>query len=630
MAANTDLIVTGLDFDTIRSNLRTFIASKPEFTDYDFNDSALGTLLDLLAYNTYYNAFYTNMAANEGFLDTAQLYDSVVSRAKALGYTPTSARGASANIQLIFTSSVANGTFRSIRVAKDTRFNTTVNGSSYIFVAPQTYTITANSSGGFADFIKITEGVPLTHRFVYNRSSNTSFVLPNDNVDTTSITVTVTTAGNTQTYIRGDNILTTNSSSQVYFVDADKEERYKVYFGDGVIGKQPATSSVVAISYRVCNGPAPNGANSFSLVGGTIDGQSGITIVPIGRASGGAAIESIESVRFNAPLSYETQNRCVTIADYERILLRENPDIQAVSVWGGEDNVPPIYGKVFISAKPKNGTLFSTTRKNDIRASIIKYNVQSIDTEVVDPTYLYIIPEIDVRFNPTKTSRTPGELADVVAANVIAFETANLSRFGQKFRYSRFLDYLDSTDDSIVSTNATIRLRKSFVPSLLNINTYTLKFNHNLQRLGTKELISDVSQHPGYGSVTSSQFNYSGFNSFFDDNGFGTLRIYYPSGVGRLGRIYTNYTAGSVDYETGTVTINDFVPTSFVGEEMSIVAAPVNPNILPLRNQILLMSQCVVNIIDDNTNRTVATASNIETIGQTATLLTPTGRLYNF
>lgn len=630
MAANTDLIVTGLDFDTIRSNLRTFIASKPEFTDYDFNDSALGTLLDLLAYNTYYNAFYANMAANEGFIDTAQLYDSVVSRAKALGYTPTSARGASANIQLIFTSSVANGTFRSIRVAKDTRFNTTVNGSSYIFVAPQTYTITANSSGGFADFIKITEGVPLTHRFVYNRSSNTSFVLPNDNVDTTSITVTVTTAGNTQTYIRGDNILTTNSSSQVYFVDADKEERYKVYFGDGVIGKQPATSSVVAISYRVCNGPAPNGANSFSLVGGTIDGQSGITIVPIGRASGGAAIESIESVRFNAPLSYETQNRCVTIADYERILLRENPDIQAVSVWGGEDNVPPIYGKVFISAKPKNGTLFSTTRKNDIRASIIKYNVQSIDTEVVDPTYLYIIPEVDVRFNPTKTSRTPGELADAVAANVIAFEAANLSRFGQKFRYSRFLDYLDSTDDSIVSTNATIRLRKSFVPSLLNINTYTLKFNHTLQRLGTKELISGVSQHPGYGSVTSSQFNYSGFNSFFDDNGFGTLRIYYPSGAGRLGRIYTNYTAGSIDYETGTITINDFVPTSFVGEEMSIVAAPVNPNILPLRNQILLMSQCVVNIIDDNTNRTVATASNIETIGQTATLLTPTGRLYNF
>jgi hypothetical protein len=274
--------------------------------------------------------------------------------------------------------------------------------------------------------------------------------------------------------------------------------------------------------------------------------------------------------------------------------------------------------------------LFSTTRKNDIRNSITRYNVQSIDVEVVDPTYLYIIPEIDVRYNPTQTSRTPGELADAVATKVIQFEAANLSRFGQKFRYSRFLDFLDSADDAIVSTNATIRLRKTFIPSLLNINSYTLKFNHTLQRLGTKELIGGVSQHPGYGSITSSQFVYSDFNSFFDDNGFGTLRIYYPSGTGRLGRVYTNYSAGTIDYETGTVTISDFVPTSFVGEEMSIVAAPINPNIMPLRNQILLMSQSVVNVIDDNTNRTVATASNIETIGQTATLLTPTGRLYNF
>jgi hypothetical protein len=220
MPANTDLIVTGLDYDTIRANLRTFIAAKPEFTDYDFNDSALGTLLDLLAYNTYYNAFYVNMAANESFLDTAQLYDSVVSHAKKLGYTPTSARGASANVKLIFTNSVANTTFRSIRVAKDTKFTTTVNGTSYTFVAPQTYTITANTDNGFSEYIRITEGVPLTHRFLFNRASNTSFVLPNDSVDTSSITVTVTTSGNTQNYVKADDILTINSSSQIYFVEA--------------------------------------------------------------------------------------------------------------------------------------------------------------------------------------------------------------------------------------------------------------------------------------------------------------------------------------------------------------------------------------------------------------------------
>jgi hypothetical protein len=628
MPANTDLIVTGLDYDTIRANLRTFIAAKPEFTDYDFNDSALGTLLDLLAYNTYYNAFYVNMAANESFLDTAQLYDSVVSHAKKLGYTPISARGASANVKLIFTSAVANTTFRSIRVPKDTKFTSTVNGVSYTFVAPQTYTITANSDNGFTDYIRITEGVPLTHRYIFNRTSNTAFVLPNDNVDTSSISVTVTTSGDTQTYIKSDDILTVNSSSQVYFVEADKEQRYKIAFGDGVLGKLPATSSIVAISYRVCNGAAPNGATNFNIVGSTIDGQSGIYIEPVGRASGGAAIESIESVRFNAPLQYETQNRSVTAYDYERILLRENPDIQAVAVWGGEENVPPIYGKVFVCPKPKNGTLFSTNRKTDIRTSVRKFNVQSIDVEVVDPTYLYIMPEIDVRYIPSQTARTAGEIADAISNKVIAYETAYLSRFGQRFRYSRFLDYLDSVDDAIVSTNANIRLRKTFVPNLTGINTYNLKFNHKLQRLGS---ITDTVQNSAFGCLTSSQFEHAGFNSYFDDNGYGTLRIYHTTGVGGIStRLYTNTTAGTIDYETGSVTISNFVPGSISGSELSIVVAPVNPNIIPIRNQILLMSQTIVNVIDDNTNNIVAVSSNVDTIGQTATLLTPTGRLYNF
>ena len=628
MPANTDLIVTGLDYDTIRANLRTFIAAKPEFTDYDFTDSALGTLLDLLAYNTYYNAFYVNMAANEGFLDTAQLYDSVVSHAKKLGYTPTSARGASANVKLIFTNSTANTTFRSIRVAKDTKFTASVNGVSYTFVAPQTYTITANAENGFSEYIKITEGVPLTHRYIFNRSSNTSFVLPNDNVDTSSITVTVTTSGNTQTYIKSNDVLTINSSSQVYFVEADKEQKYRVVFGDGVLGKLPATSSVVAISYRVCNGAAPNGAAEFNLVGSTIDGQNGIYIEPVGRASGGASIESIESVRFNASLQYETQNRSVTAYDYERIILRENPDIQAVTVWGGEENVPPIYGKVFVCPKPKNGTLFSTNRKNDIRTSVRKFNVQSIDVEIVDPTYLYIMPEIDTRYIPTNTAKTPGELASAMTNKVIAYESEYLSRFGQRFRYSRFLDYLDSVDDAIVSTNANIRLRKTFVPNLTGINTYTLKFNHKIQRLGS---VSDGAQNSAFGCLTSSSFEYAGFTSFFDDNGYGTIRIYHTTGInGVSSRVYTNNTAGTIDYNTGTVIISDFVAGSFSGSELSIVVSPTNPNIIPIRNQILLMSQTIVNVVDDYTGKTVAVASNVDTMGQTATLLTPTGRLYNF
>lgn len=630
MATNTDLVVTGLDFDTIRANLRTYIASKPEFTDYDFNDSALGTLLDLLAYNTYMNAFYANMATNESFLDTAQQYDSVVSHAKTLGYFPTSARGSTANVQLIFTSSIANNTFRSIRVPKNTQFTATVNGTSYTFVTPQTYTITANSSGGFADYVNIKEGIPLTHRYVFNRTSNTSFVLPNENVDTTSITVSVTTSGNVQTYVPADDLMTSNSSSQIFFIEADRQKKYKISFGDGVLGKLPATASIVTVNYRVCNGIAPNGANSFSLSNTTIDGQSDITIVPVGRASGGAEIESIESLRFNAPRAYETQNRTVTSQDYERIVLKQNPDIQAISVWGGEENDPPIYGKVFVAAKPRNSTVFSLNRKAEIIADIKKYNVQSIDVEMVDPSYLYIVPEVTVRYDASATNLTPGELASAVAARVISFETNNLSNFNKSFRYSRFLDWLDGTDDSIRTTNANIRLRKMFVPSTTVASNHTITFNTALQKLGPAELISGVSRHPGYGAVTSSSFTYGTNESFFDDNGFGTLRVYYRSLAGRLGRIYTNYNAGTIDYENGIVNINSFSASAYSGSGISVFVSPYSPNITPVRNQILLISQTRIDIVNDKTNQTVATASNIDTIGQTATIQTPSIRLYNF
>ena len=627
MAVNNDLIIAGLDFDTIRANLRNYMASKPEFTDYDFGDSALGTLLDLLAYNTYYNAFYANMATNEGFIDTAQQYDSVVSHAKALGYMPTSARSASANVKMIFTSSIANSTFRSISIPKNTRFTTVVNGASYQFVTPQSYTITANSAGGFDDYIRITEGYPLTHIYVFNRTSNTSFVLPNENVDTTSITVSVTTGGNVQTYTLGDDITSVNSSAQVYYIEADRQQKYKISFGDDILGVKPATSSIVTVNYRVCSGTSPNGANNYTLVDSTIDGQTSIFVEPIGRASGGASMEDIESVRFHAPRLYETQNRSVTGADYERILLRDNPDISSISVWGGEENEPPIYGKVFVCAKPKSGTLFSADRKNDIKNNIRKYNVQSIDTEIVDPSYLYIVPYINIQYDPNATTKTPGELATSIASRIVSYEANYLSTFGKKFRFSRFLNYMDSTDDSIVSSDADIRLRKTFLPNLTSSNSYTIKFSFGLQRLGSDKTIKG---YTGYGCVTSSSFTYQGQTAYFDDNGFGTLRIYYRSAAGTNNRIYMNYNAGSVDYDKGIVTITDFLPTAIESDVVSIIVAPLDPNVSPVRNQIILMSQSVINIIDDNTNKTVATATNVETVGETAIILTPTTKLYSF
>lgn len=625
MAVNTDLIVAGLDFDTIRANLRNYISSKPEFTDYDFADSALGTLLDLLAYNTYYNAFYANMATNESFLDTAQKYDSVVSHAKKLGYTPTSARGATANIQILV-SAQSTPIFRSIAIPKNTKFTTTVNGASYTFVTPQTYTISANTTDGFDGYINVVEGEPLTHRYIFNRAANTSFILPNQNVQVDSITVSVTTSGNVQTYVPANDILSVNSSSQVFFVEADREYKYKVSFGDNVLGKLPATSSVVAISYRVCNGEATNGANSYNAIDKTIGGYS-FTYEPVGRATGGANIEGIESVRFNAPRLYETQNRSVTASDHERIILRENPDIQAISVWGGEENDPPIYGKVFIAAKPKTGVVLSISRKNEIRDTIRKYNVQSIDVELVDPTYLFIVPYIDVRYNKIATTKTAGELASEVSQKIIDFEHEYLSKFGKKFRYSRFLTYIDKTNDSFVSTTADIRIKKTFVPSLTNVSTYKINFNNSIQNIGDAV---GAGTSISYGCLTSSPFVYRNQECFFDDNGYGTIRIYYISGSSVLKREYLSTNAGTINYETGVVSLVNFLPTSYPNSSISIIVAPRYPNVEPIRNQILLISQSQVNIVDDSTGKVVATSSSIDTVGETATILTPTVKLYNF
>jgi hypothetical protein len=274
--------------------------------------------------------------------------------------------------------------------------------------------------------------------------------------------------------------------------------------------------------------------------------------------------------------------------------------------------------------------LLSSTRKDEIRLGLRKYNVQSIDVELVDPSYLYIVPSITVRYDSTKTSRTPGELAAAVASRVVSFESAYLSRFNQSFRYSKFLEYIDATDTAIETTNAVIRLRKTFNPSTTTINSYVINFNNAIQRFGTKELISGVPSHPGFGSITSTQFTYADETSYFDDNGFGTLRVYYKSSAGRLNRVYTNTTAGTIDYINGIVYINNFRPTSYSGSVVSVFAAPVSPNISPVRNQILLMSQSEVNIVDDASGKTVATATNVETIGETATLLTPQTKLYNF
>lgn len=618
MAANSSLIVSSLNFDGIRSNLRNFIASKPDFKDFDFNDSAIGTLLDLLAYNTYYISFYNNMTAAEAFIDSAQFYDSVVSKAKLLSYIPRSARGASANVKIAFTTAQANSSRPTLTIPKGTKFRAVINGSSYIYSTSKSYTLQANSSNKFAGDIEIIEGVPLTQRYIYT-SSNGNFVLPNKNIDTRSITVTVTSSGNTQTYVQVDDILSINSSSQIYYLEADKNQKYKVIFGDGVLGKKPALNSTVAISYRACNGEKGNGANNFSAVA-SIAGEVNFTIRVNERASGGSEIEDIESIRFNAPRSFETQNRAVIAEDYKRIILRDNPEIQAVNVWGGEENDPPIYGKIFACAKPKSGALISTSKKNSISNSLKKYSVQSLDLIMVDPTFLYIVPSVIVEFDSRKTTLSASEIGSLISNRIIAFESSNFSRFDSKFLLSRFLNYIDDSDSGIVGSTASILLQKKFRPSTFSSNTYKLQFAAELQSLENNSSVGRSTSDASFGYLTSSPFTYKQFTSYFVDDGFGLVKIYYDNvTIGRLGRTYLNTSAGSIDYKTGTVELRNFFPTEYVGEEMKINVRPVNPNIQASRNQLIFFSDSSV-VVKDIATSTFIKITNIPTSGQTATL----------
>lgn len=618
--ANTNLSVSSLDFPGIRASLVSYLQGRSEFEGFDFSDTALSTLIDLLAYNTYYMSFYANMAANEAFLDTAQLYESVASRAKALGYRPTSAKGPTANVLVRFTSATANATFRSISINKNTRFRTSVNGVSYTFVTPKSYVVAANSTNGFQGYIDLVEGEPLTHEFTFT-TANTSFVIPNANTDVSSITVTVTSSGNTQTYSEATDLTTANSSSKYFFVEADRNKLYKVGFGDGVLGQKPPLNSTVAVSYRACSAERANGANNFTAAS-AVGGQTAFSLRVVSRASGGAPAESIESIRFNAPRLYETQNRAVTTEDYKRIIIRDNPDLEAVSVWGGEDNDPPIYGKVYVAAKPLRGTLLSTNRKTAIKSSLRRYNVQSIDVEMTDPAYLYVVPYVEVRYVPEQTTRTASEIAAALAARVRSFESAYLGKFESKFRLSKFLAYLDDVDDAVTGSRAVIDLQKRFSPSTTSKNDYVIRFNTHLLQLGEGEQLAAVrggsSAHPGFGWLTSSSFTKDGFTSYLEDNGFGIVRTYYRSSVGRFDRVYTDRGVGTVDYTNGIVYLNAFKPDAVSGDALYVTARPVSQNVNAVRNQIILMAGSRIAVLNDSTGAVLATASDISTIGDTA------------
>ena len=614
MAANSVISVTSLDFDAIKASMKSYISSKPEFTDYNFEGSTISMLLDLLAYNTYQNAFYTSMVGNEMFLDSAQLRESVVSRAKMLGYTPRSARGASTTLSVTIT---PNDAPDSITVAKNTEWQATVDGETYKFVTPDAYIITP-AAGVYSSTITITEGRPVTHRWTVDSNNPVRYIIPNESVDTTSLVVDIQNSSEDSTltrYTLASDITQVYANSAVYFLQETDDQQYEIYFGDDVIGKQPDNGNIIIAQYRICNGTIGNDISTFTDPS-TLGGYSTFTATVNASTSGGANNESINSIKFNAPKNFAAQNRAVLAEDYKRIILRENGDFSSVNVWGGEDNTPPVYGKVYISVKPTTGNLISQNRKNQIKAQLKRYNILSIDPEFVDATYLYIRPTVTVRYDPTLTTLTAAQVQTKVLNAIVSFETNNLGTFSNnKFRFSRFTRAIDDTDPSIVSNKTAIQMEKRFVPSTSQATTYRLAFSNPID----EPVSIGHTTHAGSHHISSSAFTFSGKTAYLDDDGEGAVRSYYIQDSTSV--VYLNETLGTVDYNTGLITLNSFFPTSISGAEMSIYADPLNNDINAVRNQILLIAGATVTVVDDTNGVVVAQTQQATTSGVTTTVV---------
>jgi len=485
--ANARLQITDLDFDQIKNNLKSYLQQQSEFTDYDFEGSSLGVLLDILAYNTHYNAYYLNMVANEAFLDTAMLRDSVVSHAKTLNYIPYSYAAPRAITTI--TVETNDTTPATLTIARGQTFSSNlIDNMSYTFSTLQDYTVTKSGTQFVFENVSLYEGRLVNYNFSFTRNSNPKsiFQLPDTNIDTNTLYVTVTdNVGNTatQVYNHVSDVLDVDPTTNAFFIQEARNGNYEIYFGDGVIAKQLVDGSTVSVSYLITNGTTANKANGF-VPDGPFGIYSIIDVVVNDIAAGGAIREPVDSVKYSAAAQYATQNRLVTFKDYETYIRSKYPSIDSLSVWGGETDIPPVYGKVYISLKPKTNYFISETEKQRIITDIINpKSIVAVQSEIRDPEYLYLIVETSVQYDPKKTTLKEDAIKTNIRNSILSYRDTNLNRFGASFVLSKLQEAVDTTDvNSFIGSEATVRVQRRFEPNIGNSASYTVKFNVPIHR----------------------------------------------------------------------------------------------------------------------------------------------------
>jgi hypothetical protein len=485
------LNVTELDFDSIKTNLKNYLRQQSEFQDYDFEGSGLNVLLDILAYNTHYNAYYLNMVANESFMDSAALRNSVVSHAKRVGYTPRSVSAPRAVVNIAV--QTTNSTPGSLTIPRGYYFlSSQIDGKSYRFVTLESYSVNKTGNNFVFTSIPIYEGQFASYSYNNSYSNNPKqlFTIPDSNVDTNTLRVSVRqSSSNNQTivYTKATEVLNLASTSTVYYLQEGRNGQYDVYFGDDIISKKIPDGGVVTLEYLISNGSEANKANSFTSTI-SIGGFSAITINPISASSGGSPRESVDQIKFAAPLNLLSQNRAVTKNDYIKIIQQKYPSFEAVNVWGGEENDPPVYGKVFISAKPKLGFEVTDTEKDFVKNTILKpISVLTVTPEIVDIDYNYLKVNSTVFYERSKLNLSDSELKAGLKTTIENYCATNLNKFNSYFKYSGLETVIDNYSPAIVSNEIELFVAKKFRPILNLSDSYMLDFGFELNRGTTSD-----------------------------------------------------------------------------------------------------------------------------------------------
>jgi len=579
------LEISELDFENIKGSLKRFLSNQNEFKDYNFEGSSMAILLDLLAYNTHYLAYNANFVANEMFMDTAQLRSSVASLAKLVGYTPNSARAPIADLKLV----INDGTGSTITIPAGTKFSSSIDGLTYTFVSIADKTVQPVDGIYTEQSLNVYEGTYVTYTYTNDTSDvDQRFLIPSDRADTTTIKVVVQNSSSdvTQnTYTKATSITELDGTSKVYFLQEAEDGQYEIYFGDGIIGKSLEDGNIINVSYVVTNKTEANGATAFTL-SGSISGFNDVTVTVNSSAQGGADPENLESIKFNAPSFYASQDRAVTVDDYKTKVKQLYANTQSVSAWGGEDAETPFYGRVYISILPTSGSNLTDSTKDRIVKDLKKYSVASVTPVIIDPETTDLIITSNVKFDDANTSKTADTIKSNVITTITEYNATTLQSFDTIFRYSKLTGLIDDTDTSILSNITTIKMRKSFVPTIGSSTKYTINFANAL-----------YNPHSGHNSASGGILESTGFKiqgndneMFLNDDGQGNVRRYKNDGAVRS---YANSTQGTIDYSTGKVEINSLNVSNIEnvrGVASTVIEVTVKPNsndIVPIRNQVL-------------------------------------------